>query len=161
MATFFLSATKDAAVHLGQNYQENIHSTRNSKKKKLKQLSNVSQKLISNQEEISGISTIHWDTTMGKTTLLGDRADQLPTAKIYVFFDSVLCLGKVHQHSETIDKWKEKIQWFIDSHEYHELHRIDGVPVVFEWTNFPGHTTLQLFRDIQKMMDEMNNDIVW
>ena len=28
--------------------------------------------------------------------------------------------------------------------------------VVFEWKIFPGHTTLQLLVEIQKMMEEMN-----
>ena len=92
-----MSATMDAAVHLFQNYLENLHSTRNTKENKLKQLFDVSKKLISNPEEISGISTIHWDTQpWERATLLGDRAVQLSKAKVYVFSDSVLCLGKVH-----------------------------------------------------------------
>ena len=96
-------------------------------------LFDVTQKLILTREDISGISTIHWDTQpWERTSLLSDRAVQLSTAKVYVFSDSVLWLGKVHQHSEAIDKWREKIQWFIDSPEYRESHRIDGEPVVFE-----------------------------
>ena len=94
-----MSATIGAAVHLGQNYQKNLHSSRNTKESKIKQLFDVLQKLISNQEEIYGISTINWDTQPWRgTTLLSDRAVKLSTAKVYVFSDSVLCLGKIHQH---------------------------------------------------------------
>ena len=65
--------------------------------------------------------------------MLSDRAVQMSTAKVYVFSDSVLCLGRIDQHSQAIDKWKEKIQRFINSPEYRELHRKDREPVVFEW----------------------------
>ena len=34
---------------------------------------------------------------------------------------------------QTSRKPLTKTQWFIDSPEYRELHRIDGEPVVFEW----------------------------
>ena len=95
----YICATMHAAVHLGHNYQENLHSTRKTKERKIKQLFDVSQKLISNQEEIYGISTMNWDTQpLQRTTLLNDRAVQLSTAKVFVFSDSVLCLGKIHQH---------------------------------------------------------------
>ena len=33
---------------------------------------------------------------------------------------------------------------FTKSHEFRELDRTDGKPVVFKCKNFPGHTTLQL-----------------
>ena len=58
-----------------------------------------------------------------------------------------------------------------------DLNRIDGEPMEFEWTNFPGFTTLKILDEIQKMMTElqcepeqlkgriifmsMYNDIVW
>ena len=81
---------------------------------------------MSNQEDIYGISTIQvTHNNGGRTNLLSERATKLSTAKVDVFSDSVLCLDKLHQHSETIDKWKEHSQWFIGAPEYRELHRID------------------------------------
>ena len=35
------------------------------------------------------------------------------------------------------------------------LNRIDGEPMEFEWTNFPGFTTLGILKEIQKMMAEL------
>ena len=32
----------------------------------------------------------------------------------------------------------------MDSRDYRELNGIDGEPVEFEWTIFPGHTMLEL-----------------
>ena len=42
----------------------------------------------------------------------------------------------------------------MDSKDYQELNGIDGEPVEFEWNIFPGHTTLDLFREIQRNMAE-------
>ena len=40
------------------------------------------------------------------------------------------------------------------SHEHRELDCIDGESAVFEWKDFPRHTTMQLPRDIQTTMEE-------
>ena len=60
-------------------------------KKSMRQLFQVTQKLIIDQTEITGISTIDWRQLMWReTTLLIDKAVQFAIAKIYVFSDSVL-----------------------------------------------------------------------
>ena len=92
----FMSATMKAAVHLGQYYQENSRTTKNTDFDNIKRLFQISQKLIMDQcHEIDGISTIDWNTTIPwvRSTLLNDRAVKLSSAKVYVFSDSVLCLG--------------------------------------------------------------------
>ena len=67
-------------------------------------LFDLSQKLITDQTEIQGVSKIGWHThPWQRTTLLTDKAVQLSTAKVYVFSDSVLCLGKMNPHPESID----------------------------------------------------------
>ena len=89
-----------------------------------------------------------------RTTLLHDRAVKLSKASVHVHSDSVHCLGNTHAHPHSIEVWTQKIEWFTKRHEYRELDRIDGEPVEFEWNIFPGHTTLQLLREIQKAMTE-------
>ena len=54
----FMSATVDAVVHLGTSYVENWHSTKNQAPRTIKQLFDVSQKLITDQTEIQGVSKI-------------------------------------------------------------------------------------------------------
>ena len=84
---FFKSVTLQAAVHLGTDCTENLRSTKNQSQKSLRQLFQVTQKLISDQTEITGITTIDWRQLMWRqTTLLTDRAVQFATAKSYVFF---------------------------------------------------------------------------
>ena len=45
----FMSATMEAAVHLGQDHQENLHTTKNADFEKITQLFDISQKLILDQ----------------------------------------------------------------------------------------------------------------
>ena len=35
----------------------------------------------------------------------------LQRTKVYVFSDSVLCLGKIHQNPESNKAWEERIGW--------------------------------------------------
>ena len=94
--SIFMSVTLQAAVHLGKDYTENLRSTKNQPKKSLRQLFQVTERLITDQTEIIGLTTIDWQQPMWReTTLLTDRAVQFATAKTYVFSDSVLCLGGI------------------------------------------------------------------
>ena len=46
-----------------------------------------------------------------ETTLIGDESIiNLQRTKVYVFSDSVLCLGKIHQHPESNEAWKKRIE---------------------------------------------------
>ena len=46
-----MSATMVAAVHLGQDYQDNLRTTRDADFEKIKQLFDISQKLILDQSQ--------------------------------------------------------------------------------------------------------------
>ena len=98
----FMSATMKAAVHLGQNYEENLRISR------VKAFFDISQSLILNQKsEIYGISTIEWNTIPWlRSTSLHYRAIKLSKAKEHACSDSVLCLGKIHEHPQSIRHWK-------------------------------------------------------
>ena len=60
----------------------------------------------------------------------------LSHAKVYVFSDSVLCLGKVNQNPQSNIVWDDKLTWFKSSSQYRTLDTIDGEPMEFEW-NIP------------------------
>ena len=47
----FMSAAMKAAVHLGQDYQNNLRSTKNTDFEKIKQLFDIAQKLILDQTQ--------------------------------------------------------------------------------------------------------------
>ena len=57
----------------------------------------ISSRLVSEQEEISGLKTLDWENHSWKyLSLIGDeRVINLQRTKVYVFSDSVLCLGKI------------------------------------------------------------------
>ena len=46
--------TQQAAVHLGNDYLENLHSSKN------QTLFDVTKKLVSEQKEVHGISLVDW-----------------------------------------------------------------------------------------------------
>ena len=97
----FVAVTMESAVFLGKNYLNNCHSIENTKDLTLKQMFDISTKLVSEQDEISGVETIGWENQSWKyLSLIGDeRVINLQRTKVYVFSDSVLCLGKILRKS--------------------------------------------------------------
>ena len=75
------------------------------------------------------------------TRLLCEEAYQITNAKVYVFSDSVLCLGKMGDN--LVESWKKQIQWFSDSDYFSDLFRFPGQPMEFEKNIFPGFTTVE------------------
>ena len=86
-----MNVTLQAAVHLGRDLLENPVFTKNQLLKSVKQLLQVTENLIKDQTEISGLTTIDYEQpTWISTTLLCDTAFEITNAKTYVFSDSVL-----------------------------------------------------------------------
>ena len=137
----FLNTTFQAAVHLGQDCAESLRLVKNHLWKSVKQLFKETEKLIKNQSEIDGVTTIDYkEHTWRSTSSLCDRAYQIANAKTNVFADSVICLGSMRD--EQIEAWKNKIKWYFKNNHVKDLNRIDGKPTEFEWKIFPGFTTL-------------------
>ena len=84
-----------AAVHLGKDYEEHLHATQNTEFCEIQPLFSIKHKLILDQEdEIFGVTTIYWDQTLWmRSTLTHEHAVRLSTTRVFVFSDSVLCLG--------------------------------------------------------------------
>ena len=88
----FMAVTMGSAVFMGKNYLYNCHSIVNTTDVTLKQMLDISTKLVSEQDEISGLETIGWENYSWKhLSLIGDeRIINLQRTKVYVFSDSVL-----------------------------------------------------------------------
>ena len=137
-----MNTTLRAAVHLGKDYDANLRCVKNHLRRR--------EKLVSGQTETAGISLINFqDARWMSTSLLHSRAHQHSIAKVYVFSDSVLCLGKMGE------SWKSKIQWYSDNNYFKDLNRIDGQTMEFEWKIFPGLTAMGILNQIQQMMREL------
>ena len=157
----FTSLTLEASVFLGKDYSENLRSIKNTGNNlTMKQMFDISEKLIVGQsDEIYGVTPINWEETSWKQfSLVGDEeVISLSHATVYVFSDSVLCLGKVNQNPTSNSVWEEKLSWFKSSPQYRTLDTIDGEPMEFEWNIFQGFTTLQLCNKVQEFMSKMSD----
>ena len=118
------------------------------------QLFNENEKLVGEQEEITGVSKINFkDCLWMSTSILCSRACQITNAIAYVFSDSVLCVGKMG--SDLFATWKSKIKWYSENKHFKDLNRIDGMPTEFEWKILTGITTLGLLEKIQSLMRDL------
>ena len=87
----------ESAVFMGKNFQDNRHSIKNTKDLAMKQTFVTSARLVSEQDEISGLETVGWEKHSWKyLTLIGDeRIINLQRTKVYVFFGFCVVLGEV------------------------------------------------------------------
>ena len=70
----FMTVTMESVVFMGKNYQNNCHSIANTTDLTLKHMFDISTKLVSEQDEISGMETIGWDKHSRKyLSLIGDE----------------------------------------------------------------------------------------
>ena len=91
-----MSSTLQASVFMVKNYSDKLHSIKNTEDFTMKQIFDISEKLITEQsDEICGRSTINWEDSSWKyLSLAGDEeVISLLHTKVYVISDSVLCLG--------------------------------------------------------------------
>ena len=72
-----------------------------------------------------------------------------------MFSDSVLCLGKVLQHPECNEAWKNRVAGVRAERSYRDYDAINGESTEFEWNIFPGFTTLQLCDKISNVLSSM------
>ena len=79
----------------------------------VKQVFDISKRLVSEQDGISALETIGWENHSWKyLSLIGDeRVINLQRTKVYVFSDSVLCLGKIHENPHSNDAWVQRLGW--------------------------------------------------
>ena len=105
-----MSVTMESAVFMRKNFQNNQNSIANTAGLTLKQMFDISAKLVAEQDEITNLETIGWEKHSWKhVSLIGDeRIINLQRAKVYVFSDSVLCLGKIHQNPESNEAYKKR-----------------------------------------------------
>ena len=139
---------------MGKNYLNNCQSIANTKDFTLKQMFDISTILVSEQDEISRLETIGWENHSWKyLSLIGDeRVINLQRTKVYVLSDSVLCLGRILEDTQSNDAWEQRLGWLKSSQNYRNFDRIDGEPMEFEWNIFPGSNTAQLGEEVKRLL---------
>ena len=85
----------------------------------MKHMFGISEKLVSEPDEIYGVKTINWENYSWKyLSLIGDeQVISLQRTKVYVFSASVLCLGKIHENRQSNAAWEQRLEWFKSSPE--------------------------------------------
>ena len=117
----------------------------------------VSAKLVNNQEEIYCLVKILWGKNSWKRlSLIGDETViNFQSTKVYVFSDSVLCLGRVLQHPESNEAWKNRVTGNQSGKSYRDCEDVSGELTEFEWNIFPGFTSLQLCDKINDLLSDL------
>ena len=71
------------------------------------QMFDTSEKLITEEsDEIYGVNTVNWEHSSWKYLLVGDEeVISLLHTKVYIFSDSVLCLGKMNENPQSNIAW--------------------------------------------------------
>ena len=153
----FVAVTMNAATFMVKNFQDNQNSIMNTTDLTFKHMFDITSKLVGEQDEISNVDKIHWEKHSWKQlSLIGDETViNLQRAKVYVFSDSVLCLGSVHQHPKSNEAWKDRIGWITTDESVIDYDGINGEPTEFEWNIFPGFTTLQLCGKVTDLLSRL------
>ena len=120
----------------------------------------MSQRKVNNEEEISGLDKILYQkNSWTHLSLINDPVViNLQSTKVYVFSDSVLCLGKVLQHPECNEAWKNRVAGVRAERSCRDYDAISGESTEFEWNIFPGFTTLQLCDKVSDLLSSFRTN---
>ena len=153
----FMAATLNAATFMGKNFSTVQSLVKNYEDLTLKQMFDVTAQLVNNQDEINGLDKIQWEkNSWTRLSLIGDETViNLQSTKVYVFSDSVLCLGRVLQHPDSNEAWKNRVAGIQSGKSYRDYDAVNGEPTELEWNIFPGFTTLQLCDKINDLLSEL------
>ena len=152
-----MATTLNAVTFMGKNFSTIQSVVKNVESLTLKQMFDVTAQLVNNQEEIYCLDKIlYGKNSWTHLSLINDTVViSLQRTKVSVFSDSVLCLGRIHQHPDSNEAWKKRIQGVMSEKSYRDYDGINGEPTEFEWNIFPGFTTLQLCDKISDLLSDM------
>ena len=153
----FMAATLNAATFMGKNFSTIQSFVKNYEGLTLKQMFDVTAQFVNNQEEIDCLDKIQWEKDSWKRlSLIGDETViNLQSTEVFVFSDSVLCLGRVLQHPDSNEAWKNRIAGIQSGRSYRDYDGINGERTEFEWNIFPGFVTLQLCGKINDLLSDL------
>ena len=152
-----MATTLNAATFMGKNFSTMQNVFKNQESLTLKQMFDVTAQTVHNEEEITGLDKIEYQrNTWTKLSLINDPVViGLQSAKVYVFSDSVLCLGKVLQHPECNEAWNNRVAGVRAEKSCRDFEDVSGESTEFEWNIFPGFTSLQLCDKISNLLSSL------
>ena len=147
-----MATTLNAATFMGNNFSTIQSVVKNHESLTLKQMFDVTAHLVNNQEKINCLDKILYGKNSWTRLSLIEIVINLQCTKVCVFSDSVLCLGKVLQHPESNEAWKNRVAGARAENSYRDYDAMNGESTEFEWNIFPGFTTLQLCDKISDLL---------
>ena len=142
---------------MGKNFSTIQSVVKNYEDLTLKQMFDVTEQLVNNQDEINGLDKIQWEKySWTRLSLIDDETViNLQSTKVYVFSDSVLRLGRVLQHPDSKKAWKNRVTGIQSGKSYRDYDAINGESTELEWNIFPGFTTLQLCGEVSDLLSDL------
>ena len=130
-----MATTLNAATFMGKNFSIMLNVVKNQESLTLKQMFDVTAQTVHNEEEIYCLDQIIYQKdSWTKLSLINDPVIiNLQSTKVYVFSDSVLCLGKVLQHPECNEAWKNRVAGVRADRSYRDFEDVSGESTEFEW----------------------------
>ena len=151
-----MATTLNAATFMGKNFSTIQSVVKNHESLTLKQMFDVTAQLVNNQDEINGLDKIlYGKNSWTRLSIIDDEIINLQRTKVYVFSDSVLCLGKVLQHPESNEAWKNRVAGIRSEKSCRDCGAVNGESTEFECNIFQGFTTLQLCDKINDLLSNL------
>ena len=152
-----MATTLNAVTFMGKNYSTMQNVVQNEENLTLKQMFDITAQTIHNEEEIYCLDkVVYQKNTWTQLSLINDPVViNLQRTEVYVFSDSVLCLGKVLQHPESNEAWKNRVAGVRSERSYRYFDDVSGETTEFEWNTFPGFTSLQLCDRISNLLSSL------
>ena len=92
-----------AALHMDPSYEKNLELFKNSEFESIKGLLGISRLVIERNSEIKNVYTADVASSLWeKPVSLKEQAIKWTKSRVYIYSDSVLCLGKMHGPEEAI-----------------------------------------------------------
>ena len=153
----FMATTLNAVTFMGKNYSTMQNVVQNEENLTLKQMFDITAQTIHNEENIYCLDkVVYQKNSWTQLSLINDPVIiGLQSTKVYVFSDSVLCLGKVLQHPECNEAWKNRVAGVRAERNYSDFEDVKGESTEFEWNIFPGFTSLQLCDKISNLLSSL------
>ena len=126
-----MAATMNVATFMRKNFLDNQNSIQNSSDLTLKNMLDITKKLMREQEEIVGVVEIRWGKIFDSCHWLVMKPLSSTRKGLRLF--RLSCLGRVPQHLESNEAWKRRIEWTITDQSYRDYDGIKGEPIEFEW----------------------------
>ena len=152
-----MESSMKAALNLGKDFVKNSEIHLNTKFENVESVFDITQKLIQEQSgEILIVECLRYSSPSWERWILAnDQAIKWAKARVFVYADSVLCLGKTEQGSGAAEKWKGKLEDIKMYSPYQDAVGIDGEAIELEW-KIPDFSILSILQEIQKDLIQKN-----